>query len=82
MSDLSEKAKRNRELFPETAAFIDALRAEFGQEVKPTYICEGGRTVRKSVNEKPGTWVGLEHINLDTRSREQVIADMKAKGQW
>lgn len=45
----NDKRKQNRADFPQTAAWLDALRAKFGPGCKVEYASEGGREVGREV---------------------------------
>lgn len=42
-----EQSARNRALFPETARFVDDMRAAFGPAVALEFVEENGRTIGK-----------------------------------
>jgi hypothetical protein len=57
-----DRAANNRALFPQTAQFVDRMRAIFGADVRLEYAQEGGREI--GVREVPGVMVSSDKMVL------------------
>lgn len=71
-SDREERARRNRELFPESSLVLDEFRNVFGAGCQITYAEEGGRSVGKRSEERlSGKWVSLGDMVISNQAKRE-----------
>ena len=53
-AEAAERARKNREMFPEMSKVVDMFKRAFGaDQVRVTYICENGHELGKRLPEPP-----------------------------